>query len=187
MSLFSIFLDDAAEMKWSVWNSQGRGNHEAILSSPVSEKAPLAWAKIVLPDPWLVNLDDVTFVTSIRCRPLPLMHWHEPFTYVLGIPDAFAVFVQELGIHIEVGLAASVGARLRSRNGITELVNIEGYEKIPKSQTVKSFDTYALSAKKGFSDIEMAAEWIGLMCDYALHIDGYESAVAALTKDEHAT
>jgi len=64
VNLFNILLGDTTEKKWSVWNSQGRGNHEAILSWPESEEAPSAWAKVILPDPWLVDLDDVTFVTN---------------------------------------------------------------------------------------------------------------------------
>jgi hypothetical protein len=76
---------------------------------------------------------------------------------------------------------------VRTRRTITEIVNIDGYEKVPNSRTAKSFEAYAVSARRGFSATEMAAGWIGLMCDYALHVDGYESALAALTKDEHAT
>ena len=118
---------------------------------------------------------------------MPLMRWHEPFTYALGIPDAFAIFVQELGISITRNPKASVGVQVRTSKKITEVVNIDGYERIPNAQTAKSFDAYAVSVRGGSSATEMAAEWIGLMCDYALHVDGYESAVAALTKDEHAT
>jgi len=66
VNLFNILLGDTTEKKWSVWNSQGRGNHEAILSWPESEEAPSAWAKVILPDPWLVDLDDVTFVWAIH-------------------------------------------------------------------------------------------------------------------------
>jgi hypothetical protein len=186
--LVGLLLDDADEKEWSVWNSSGRGRQEAVLSRLESTAAPSAWAEIFLPDPRLSSGDNVRFIISIRCRPLPLMRWHVPFTYALDIPAAFAAFVQELGISIDEKSMVSVGVRLRSSTDISQIVNAEGYKKIPQSRIAASFDARAVSASRGgLSATEMAAEWIGLMCDYALHVDDYESALAALTQDEHAT
>lgn len=189
-NLVSALIEDENERKWNIWGSRGRGDHEAVLSGPASDETPSAWAGILLPDPWLEDGDSVTFVTGLRCRSLPLMRWHEPFRYALEIPDAFAGFVQELGIPIRdrpPTSKSSVGIRLRTSKDITKIVNIDDYERVPNSPISSTFDAYAIStAHRGLSSAKMAAEWIGLMCDYALHVDGYESALAALSGDEHA-
>ncbi len=190
-SLVSVLMDDKTGGKWNIWSSNGRGEHEAVLSDSASQETPSAWAEILLPDPWLEGGDSVTFYTALRCRSLPLMRWHEPFRYVLDIPEAIAGFARELGIAIRERSpmpAPSVAMQLRAPKDITVIVNIDDYEIVPNSTVSAIFNAYAVSPiSGGLSKTEMAAEWIGLMCDYALHVDDYESALDALTRDEHAT
>jgi len=109
---FTVTSDNT---KWEKWGGHGRSNHEAVLTSADQQAAPVAWARLLLPEPRMsVGLRDshsALFLLDIERRPwdvdgplaspIPFLDWHTSFRKALECPSALAGFLaQDLGLDI---------------------------------------------------------------------------------------
>ena len=145
-----------SDVKWEKWGGHGRSNHEAILTGADQQPVPLAWARLLLPEPRMPagwrGSNSALLVLHIERRPweadgplappIPFLDWHIRFTKVLECPDALTGFlIKNLGLDVpvmnphalfeEYGMSsnpiASVGMWLSAPQAMTDLVDISGY------------------------------------------------------------
>jgi len=180
-----------------------------ILNDADKEAPPLAWARLLLPEPRMSagwrNSDCALFVLHIERRPwdpdsplappIPFLNWHNYFTKVLECPSALANFLgQDLGLDIPMRdpkvtfddilgdplPIASVGMWLVAPQVMTDLIDISGFQQLPGSPMSPRFDAYAVADTRGSQPANMAVDWMQQMSDFVLHFDGHDSALLAL-------
>jgi hypothetical protein len=105
--LIKAFTVTGDDTKWEKWAGHGRSNHEVVLTSADQESTPVAWARLLLPEPGVsVGLRDshsALFLLHIERRPwdvdgplaspIPFLDWHILFQGVLECPLALAYFL----------------------------------------------------------------------------------------------
>lgn len=196
--LVEIVAPSNSGAAWTMWGGQGRGNHEAVLGDGKDQTAPVAWARVLIPEASMqvpVYQRRADLVLEIERRDpagaavsaLGVMAWHHPFALALSLPTAFAgLLADELGVAVpgEIsqldGRVAAVAMWLSAGQSVTDLVDARGFQQLRGGVVRAGFDGYAVADVDGVPADSAAVEWIRQLCDNVLHLDDYESALSAL-------
>jgi hypothetical protein len=192
------------DAKWEKWGGHGRSNHEVVLTGADQQTAPVAWARLLLPEPRMPagwrDSKSALLLMQIERRPwdvdgpsapsIPFLDWHTHFMKILKCSTALAAFLAHdlrlevpadepggLDQIIEALSVASVAVWLITPQAMTDLVGISGYHQLPGSPVSPQFDAYAVIHPDGMDASDMAIDWMRQMCDYSLHLDGYDSSL----------
>lgn len=189
-------LTDGEDLAWTSWDSTGRHNHGAVLGGGQDDIAPTAWARILLPEPgrssFWTDPRCADFVLHIEPRTRQgrlsaargLSSWHRSFVKALTLPDAIAasLLTGELGLDTPDQPSATAAVWLTAPHDLTELVDINGLQRLTGSHLSSWFHGYAVADESGGQRQSVAAtDWIRRMCDDALHLDGYEPLLLAFS------
>lgn len=191
---FIAALTDTSGAEWTSWEGNGRHNHAAVFSNDPEQGAPIAWARILLPDSaypsvWRDPLC-ADFVLHVEPRirsgePAPsvnLAAWQRRFIDGLDVPDAIAtsLLVGDLRLGIGEEPTTKIAVWLEGRPDLSTLVDITGFRRLRGTQMSPWFGGYAVADGDGEPASSLAVEWLRQMCDDALHLDGYEPMLLTL-------
>ena len=177
-------------LAWRARDDNPRHNFAAVLSLPNAEEAPVAWARLLLPEEMTRrygrDFRSAYFVLYAEPRsadgtPAPaasLVSWHQRLSGALKLPAALAAFlVGDLGLSTPDDPAAEVGVWLKAPHALTELVEVDAFDTVPGSPQSNWFMGFAAASPDGEQVPKTALAWIRQMCDSSLHLDDYESAL----------
>ena len=68
---------------------------------------------------------------------------------------------------------------LKAPHALTELVEVDAFDTVAGSPQSNWFMGFAIASPDGEQASRTALAWIRQMCDSSLHLDDYESALAA--------
>jgi hypothetical protein len=185
--------------QWITWDSNGRMNLGAILTDDDQEAAPVAWARLLLPDPANTHygsdprLAELVIYVEPRIadgRPAPpadLATWYDRFVRALAVAGALAEFLtKDLGLPATDDPPAQAGVWLDTPHAMTELVDLQGMDILPGATPSTWFAGWAVADLDGKPLAELAQAWLTQMCDYTLRLDGYEEALATISATQAA-
>jgi hypothetical protein len=187
----SAISPDAA---WTARDDNPPFNFGAVLSSPEDEEqAPVAWARILLPESltrqygrdarsaYLVLYVEPRTDEGLPAPPASLASWHQRLSIALQLAAATAAFLTgDLRLATAADPAAQTGVWLKAPRHLTELVEVDAFESVPGSTQSNWFMGFAIASSGGERIAETAVAWLRQLCDSALHLDDYESALASL-------
>jgi hypothetical protein len=180
-------------LAWRARDDNPRHNFAAILSLPDSEAAPVAWARLLLPEEmtrrygrdfrcaYLVLYVEPRSAVGSPAPAASLVSWHQRLSEALKLPAALAAFLAEqLGLSTSADPAAEVGVWLNTAQALTELIDVDGYAAVEGSTPSNSYRGFATADPAGQRLGDLAETWLRQLCDSALHLDGYEADLASL-------
>lgn len=110
-----------------------------------------------------------------------LAAWQERFRLALQLPQAFADFLAtDLGLATSDDPPAQLGIWLQSNQPLTTMVGTEGLRTLPGSSPQNQFIGWAFSALNGGPAGQTARDLVIQLCEYTLHLDAYEQALAKI-------
>lgn len=178
---------------WRAWDDNPRHNFAAILSSPDEEKAPVAWARLLLPEEMTRRYGRdfrcAYFVLYVEPRTddgspalaASLLRWHKRLCEVLRVPAALAGFLAEqLSLSTLADPAVEVGVWLKASSALTELINVDGYSFVGGSPQSNWYMGFGVADEDGEPPNGLVDAWLRQLCDSELHLDGYEAHLASL-------
>ena len=108
-----------------------------------------------------------------------LATWSRRFTLALAVPRAFADFLHgDLGLATSNDPPAQLGVWLESYQPLTVMVDIDGLQMLPGSSPSNQFIGWTFADSDGKPAAETARDLIVQLCEYALHLDDFEAALA---------
>ena len=180
-------------LAWRARDDNPRHNFAAVLSLPNTQEAPLAWARVLLPEEmtrrhgrdfrsaYLVLYVEPRSADGSPAPAASLVSWHQRLSQALKLPAALAEFlVGQLGLPTSADPAAEVGVWLKTPQALTELVDVDGYASVEGSAQSNWFMGFAMADPDGQRLSDLAEAWLRQLCDSALHLDGYEADLASL-------
>jgi hypothetical protein len=192
LDLVSVLSHIDSDARWRSLAGNGRLMLEAAMMAEDQDEAPVASAMLLLPQAGRSSFGGdprcAEFVLHIEPRtpdgtpasPLDLVEWRDRFTRALGIPQALAHFLtHDLGLATPADPPAQLGLWLNSPHKMAELVDIGNLKTLPGSAQANWFIGYAIADREGVSPGTAAADLLGQMCDFTLHLDGWESVIDA--------
>jgi hypothetical protein len=185
-------LTDTTGMTWKAWDERPRFNFGAVLSGDDENKAPAAWARLLLAETWAGQFGRdpryADLVLSIEPRtgpegsvtPAGLTDWHRRFARAARIPAALAGYLSsDLGLATSSEPAAEVAVWLKARGtSLAELVDASGFTVVPGVQA-NWFIGLASADPQGQDANSLARTWTAEMCD-SMHLDGHETVLRSL-------
>jgi hypothetical protein len=185
---------------WRRWEGHGRMNLEAVLTGADESVAPVAWARLLLPEAGMSTYGSdsrrAEFILCVEPRtangqPAPaltLSAWHERVVQALGVPASVADFLTEdLGLKTSDDPAAQFGICLIPTRSMAELVDAEGCVTLPGASPVPHFMGFAVADADGRPAGAAAQDFLRQLCDYTLKLDNYEPTLAAIrSQHKHA-
>jgi hypothetical protein len=192
-------IDSGAQ--WRSMVGHGRLWLEAAMMVEEQHAAPVASAMLTLPDAgtprhggesgWaeLVLHVEPRTDEGAAAPPLRLAEWRDRFTRALEMPQALAQFLaQHLDLATPAEPAAQLGIWLEAPESLTAMVDVGTLKRLPGSAQANSFIGYAVADAHGAAPAEVAGDLLAQMCEFTLHLDGWEQAVqSADTDTPHAT
>jgi hypothetical protein len=178
---------------WRARDDNPRHNFAAILSLPDSEAAPVAWARLLLPEEmtrrygrdfrraYLVLYVEPRSPDGSPAPAASLVSWHQRLSEALKLPGALAAFLAEqLGLSTSTEPAAEVGVWLKASRALTELIDVDGYVSVEGSTQSNWYMGFAVGETDGQRLGDLAETWLRQLCDSTLHLDDYEADLASL-------
>ena len=108
-----------------------------------------------------------------------LSTWSRRFTLALDVPRAFADFLDgDLGLATSNDPAAQLGVWLQSYQPLTVMVDIDRLQMLPGSSPSNQFIGWAFADSVGKPAAGTARDLIVQLCEYTLHLDDFERALA---------
>lgn len=191
-------IDSAA--RWTSLAGNGRLLLEAALVTEDQGQAPVASAMLLLPEPGRARFGSdprqAEFVLHIEPRTLDqtpvapgtLMHWRDRFAQFLALPAALAKFLTgTLDLATAAEPPAQLGIWLHAPRSLNELVDTRGLKTLPGSALVNGFTSYAIADPDGKPPEQAATDILGQLCDFTLHLDGWETAITEKPADSKPT
>jgi hypothetical protein len=112
-----------------------------------------------------------------------LRTWYRRFSLALAIPGAFGDFLQtDLGLRALGHRKNQFGVWLKSYQPLTAMVDTQGLRTLPGSSPSNEFIGWAFSAPGGMSAGDTARDMLSQLCEYTLHLDGFEETLAGITE-----
>ena len=177
--------------EWKAWGGNGRNTFSAILTGD-DEAVPAAMARLLPPVEGTSfagrdrRMAELILCVEPRAQgdatalAVNLATWRDRLVRALAVPGAFADFLaKELGLATSGDPLAQAGVTLDVAHAMTELVDTEGLEPVPGSSASTWFMRCAFADPDGEPALTLAREWITQMCDSALNLNGYETALDA--------
>jgi hypothetical protein len=193
--LLAALTDVRPAMSWKNLAGNGPRALEAALTAdenPV-EGVPAASALFVPPAPgeslYGRNGRAATLIVYIEPRttddhippPSRLAAWDERFRLALALPQAFAHFLAtDLGLATSDDPPAQLGIWLHSTRPLTRMVDTDGLRILPGSWPQNQFIGWAVTAPDGDPAAQTARDLLIQLCEYTLHLDAYEQALAKI-------
>lgn len=182
----------ASDARWTSLAGNGRLMLEAALMTQNQEQAPVASAMLLLPEPGrsrfgsdsryaeLVLHIEPHAPDGLPLPPAPLAQWRDRFTRALALPTALAQFLTStLGLATTAEPAAQLGIWLHAPRSLSELIDTGDLKPLPGSALVNGFTSYAIADLAGKPASTAAIDILTQLCDFTLHLDGWESAIQA--------
>jgi hypothetical protein len=114
-------------------------------------------------------------------RPDSLAVWHRRVRYAISLATEFAQFLaDDLSLVTRDDPAARVGILLNAARSMTELVDIGPLHMLPGAVPSRQFLGYAIADRAGKPVGDIARTALAQLCEYTLHLEDFEPAVAAL-------
>jgi len=194
-------MADVAGKTWRPRDENPRFNFGAVLAGEGEEEPPAAWARLLLPESWsnrfgrdprcanlVIHVEPRTN-SGAPAQPTSLAIWHQRFAQALKLPTALAQFLTDtLGLPTSSDPQAEIAIWLKAHTAsLTELVDVDGFTVVPGSPQANWFMGFAVADPQGQQRDSLARTWLEQMCDTSLHLDGYESALAALGPTSHTS
>jgi hypothetical protein len=190
LDLVSVLSHIDRDAKWRSLAGNGRLMLEAAMMAEDQEQAPVASAMLLLPEAGRSSFGGdpryAEFVLHIEPRtpdgspaaPIELVQWRDRFTRALAIPQALAHFLtHDLSLATPADPPAQLGLWLNTPHTMTELVDIGNLKTLPGSAQANWFIGYVVADPEGAPSTTAAVDLLGQMCDFTLHLDGWESVV----------
>ena len=193
--LLGTLTDVGPGMSWKTLAGNGPRTLEAALTASENplEGVPTASALFLPPTPeeslYGRNGRAATLILYIeprtadgQVRPATdLAAWCERFRLALALPHAFADFLaKDLGLATSNDPPTQLGIWLQSNQALTAMVDTEGLRMLPGSWPSNQFIGWALTAPDGGPADETARDLVIQLCEYTLHLDAYEQALAKI-------
>jgi hypothetical protein len=182
------------DFKWTPWGDNPRRVFGAVLNGNDPQAAPLAWARLLLRedgashtmhDPQFAEFVLHVFPRTASGDPTPaanLAAWYDRLTRALTLPEAFANFLaHDLDLATTGEPPAQIGISLDTPHSMTELVDTEDIPVLAGTSAAPWFLAWAIADPEGQTAPGVTHTWLTQMCDSALHLDGYELFLDALT------
>jgi hypothetical protein len=189
----------SAQATWTRWAGHGRINLEAGLVDSASAEAPVAWARLLLPETSMSSYGrDPRFAELIihieprgtggrAVEPAGISMWHERFIHALSIPEGLHSFLsRNLNLKTTDDPAAHLGIMLKTKNNMADFVDLRDLQTLEGSQPSPWYMGWTVADPKGQPPAQVAIDLLRSMCDYTLHVDGYEAVLAELGQDRRA-
>ena len=104
--------------------------------------------------------------------------WAHRFELALAIPAAFAEFLaKDLGLGTSDDPPAQLGVWLQSHRPLTVMVDTHGMKTLLGSSPSNWYSGWAFAAPDGKSGRETARDFLIQLCEYTLHLDGFEQTL----------
>jgi hypothetical protein len=194
--LLAALTDLGPGMSWKNLAGNGPRTLEAALTAvdnPLDE-IPAASALFLPPTPgeslYGRNGRAATLILYIEPRTADgqvppaadLAAWHERFRRALQLPQSFADFLAtDLGLATSDDPPAQLGIWLQSTQPLTTMVDTGGLRTLPGSWPQNQFIGWAFTAADGDPAEQAARDLVIQLCEYTLHLDGYEQALAKIS------
>ena len=191
----AVLTDVEPSMSWKSLAGNGPRTLEAALTvadNPLDD-VPAASALFLPPTPgeslYGRNGRAATLILYIEPRTADgqvppaadLAAWYERFRRALQLPQAFTDFLAtDLGLATYDDPPAQLGIWLQSTQPLTTMVDIEGLRTLPGSWPQNQFIGWALTAPDGGPAEQTARDLVIQLCEYTLHLDAYEQALAKI-------
>lgn len=181
---------------WTARDDNPPFNFGAVLAQPTAEEAPVAWARVLLPETitrmygrdarsayFLLYVEPRT-ASRDPAEAASLVGWHQRLSGALALPTAFAALLaDDLALPTSNDPPTGVGIWLKAPRALTELVEVDAFDVVEGSPQSNWFMGVAIASPDGEQLSEMVQAWLRQMCDSSLHLNDYESALASL--DSH--
>lgn len=192
MNVITSLVSPDGDASWSRQAGNGPANLEAALTRPAAgqEEAPIAAAKLLLPrtgsHPFGGDSRRAVLILHIEWRtqegtpaaPADLATWSRAFARSLAMANALASFLShDLGLGDAHDIPYQAGIWLRSNGLLTELVDVGDLVQLPGATPSNEISLYAVTDPAGKPAEHAASELVSQLCEYGLHVDGYEQAV----------
>ena len=190
LGVVSEFSHIDSDARWTSLAGNGRLMLEAALMTDDQDEAPVASAMLLLPEAGRSRLGSdpryAEFVLHIEPRtqdrtPVPpagLAQWRDRFAQALELPGALAQFLtSDLGLATTAEPPAQQGMWLNAPHAMSELVDAGDLKPLPGSALVNGFTSYSIADPEGKPVTAAALDILSQMCDFTLHLDGWESAI----------
>jgi hypothetical protein len=186
------YLDDS--LGWQRYASNGRIHNEAVLvTSPEQTEAPVASAMLNLNEAGLASYGHDSRYAELVLHVEPrdkdgkpaqaagFATWYTTLVRALAVPTSFARFLtDDAQVATYEDPPAQLGIELSAYRSLTELIDPGGLQSVPGSWQSNQFLGYVIAGLEGKGPGDMAQQLLTAVCDHALHLDGYESTLAAL-------
>jgi hypothetical protein len=183
---------------WTARDDNPPFNFGAVLAARGTEEAPVAWARILLPDSltqqygrdarcaYLVLYVEPRTVEGAPAPPASLVSWHQRLSGTLRLPAALAAFlVDDLELATAADPAAETGVWLKAPRDLRELVEVDAFEVVPGSPQSNWFMGFAIASADGDQVSDAVLAWLRQMCDSSLHLVDYEPTLTSIrAKDD---
>jgi hypothetical protein len=184
--LIAVVNPELPTLAWQSYGNGGRTSYAAILSGQAVAEPPLAWVRLILPQP-----DEVSFGRDNRCanfilhmdwrtlagvdrKAIPLEQWQSLMGFALSLPTVLTDFLSgELNLPIAEDPPAKIGFWLSSPpdSNLASLVDLDGRPRIAGSSLSRWFDAYAIADDSGELSNDLTRPWITHLSDEYLHLD----------------
>jgi hypothetical protein len=193
--LTSMLTHVAGGISWYSFSTNGALNNQAILARAADDpEPPVATAILNLNDtsPKFQHFQDpdraellltieVRSADGAKPKALSLGQWQVWFVQLLKLPDAFArVLNYEVKTPTFDSLPTHVGVWMESHGDLTDLVDAGAAQSSAGSRPARTFPLYFLADAAGKPAKAVALDALRGVCDYGLHVHGYESQLKEL-------
>jgi|SRR6266700_5161101 len=173
----------------SIDDRRGKEQHGALLRTGDSGE-PVAYARLTLPGRRMLvgkrsSTADFVLVSRVHSglsgdRPADLARWQLRLAWVLDVPRDLASFINDkFSLRSADYPAAEVVLRITTPPGrnLTELVDIRDCTSLPRPSPRSDFSIIARADRNGGDIWASARTWMERLCDKALYLNNYESAL----------
>jgi outer membrane protein assembly factor BamB len=116
-----------------------------------------------------------------------LPQWHERFRLVIEVAAEFAHFLTaRVDLQTRNAPAVQAGVMLQAPSSIGELVDSGRLRVLPAARPSNEFLGYVIADPAGKPPGDVARSVLTLLCDHAMHLDGFEPILAALGRPSPA-
>jgi len=194
LDLVSVLSDIGSAATWRSLAGNGRLMLEAAMMTEDQEEAPVASAMLLLPEAGKSRFGSdprcAEFVLHIEPRasdgtpvpPIGLADWRDRFARTLAVPGALAQFLtHDLRLITPANPETQLGVWLNTPRALAELVDAGSLKALPGAAQANWFIGYAIADPEGKPAAATAQDFLTQMCDFTLHLDGWEAALAPLS------
>lgn len=181
----------ARDLSWYSYTSNGVLNNQAILAlSPDNEAAPAAAAILNLNDSrvrfqYLQDPELAEMVLRFEPRlgsPLTLAQLYDVLLGILSVPDSLGRFLSDdVKVSTYADRPVQVGVCLEGQQYLTDLIDPGDVVSPPGMGRGRQYLIYLLGEPSGKTKSAAVIDALRGLCDYGLHVQGYEDQLTALT------